>query len=81
LRHTDGVTMQAGRRTLFVAGAAKVQVYVCEYDAYGTLQTLGMTDRDYTLPARGSRSWFGESKGSWAKPSLVTVRAYENMNG
>jgi hypothetical protein len=60
---------------------AKVQVYVCEYNAYGTLQTLGMTDRDYTLPARGSRSWFGESRGSWAKPSLVTVRAYENMNG
>ena len=54
-----------------------VRVYVCEYDASGTLQNLTKADPIQTLPAHGSRPWHGDnSYGSYRKPQLVIARAY-----
>jgi hypothetical protein len=59
-----------------------VRVHVSEYDAYGTLQVLGLSEDVTTLPARGSRRWRGSAEGrTWAPPSLVVVRAYESLGG
>jgi hypothetical protein len=55
-----------------------VRVHLCEYDANGTLQTLGLSDDTYILPAGGRRAWRGNSYGSIARPALVTVTAYQH---
>jgi hypothetical protein len=70
------VTNRSGHR---ISG---VGVYVCDYDPYGTLKVLDFTFGDYVVPAHGRSAWGDttvDGVGDWSKPSLTTVRAYEDL--
>lgn len=81
---TPGGRSYEGRVSTTSRGrVGNVHVYVCDYDAYGTLVTLNLTDRGRSVPARGSVTWFSDplGVGDWSKPSFQTVHAYEDLRG